>query len=535
MIHQLTYAGIGIYGVVLLCHAVRTRGSDLLEISSHLALVLFLGLLLRSLDDENVRKQIDTSTAILALSASLVSFVFGISIGKSWGMALAATAKSTRARDRDAGHDPKGSAEHYVVRPPQGGLATTLVSDFSRKERIFSDESVCSSKHATPSYTKGDPFKSRIQTAALLLSPSSRSETIDSFSGFNITQVFVDDTIDTLSTIVGASSKADAYKNKKWSLMTLSSNGSYLWTNADKRDGVMLKASTLSATPAHAVACWLLDRQIGTGLEGIMYRSETLLVNEKENICVQRFVCKSERVLLSSRCFLVVTAWRRLGDGSFIIVTRSVPPDVGKGLDKKSVRGCVYASGFLIRTLPEAAEGRSTELLFGVHISFSRSGKSNIDKAKLDEISKCISNSLSQAAVGAADPYNISEQGIESTEAEDRDSLELSQKQRSEVLSVARDTLVKLAHLHHTAPRGDLSAGILQFGCIPHVQADSSEVESGGSNWNDIYNFDGISVSERSDERKTIGTLRATCMIDAPPSVIHDLLTKHSEVFPYTH
>lgn len=524
----IVYAGLTLYGIGLMVKLARSKHGDLLELSGHIALVLFLGLALHSLENENFRKQVDTSTAILALSASLVSFIFGLTVGKSWGMALASV--SFTHKQPDLMRPVKRRSDESATDTSLSQLTGHGMEFKPDRQRIFSEESVDPDAQATPSFARGDPFKRHPASAAMLLSVSSRNEIVDTFEGFRITQDFVDETVDSLTTIIGVTTKVAAYVTKKWSLMSASSNGSYLWTSVSKREGVMLKASALTHTSANAVVRWLLDRQMGTGLEGIMYRSETLLMNEKENICVQRFVCKSDRVLLSSRCFLVVTLWKRLPDNSYIIATRSLPPEIGKIGDKKSVRGHVFTSGYLIRTLSEATEGRSTEVLFGAHVSFSRAGKSNIDKAKLDEISKYVSKSLGQAVVGAADPYVESEELAETKETSNRDNLELTKEQRSDVLLVARNTLSRLETTHRSLHKNRTSGDVLVFGSLPLLHQEVNSENIGHESWNDIYDQDGIRVSERLDDTNTFGTLRASCVIDAPPSAIHNLLTKHSKV-----
>ena len=526
----MLYASLGGYGLLLVFQLIRSRGQDVLEVVGHVALALFLGILCHSLENENFRKQIDTSTAIMALSACLVSFIFGVAVGKTWG-ARAAPTKAPRPKDlRHAGENRnKGST----------AVATTPLPVPSRPERVetrprfMSEDSVdgepeCSAP-STPYFGRGDPFSPQPASAAMLLSPQPKTEVVASYDGFSITRSYINEAVDALATIVGISSKVEKYGSKQWSLLAMSTNRTYLWTSVDKRDGVLLKGSAVAASSASAVVRWLLDRQLGTGLEGIMYRSETLLDDEKENLCIQRFVCKSERVLLSSRCFLVVTAWRKRADGSYIIVTRSLPSEISKGSDKKNVRGTIYASGYLVRTLVDSPEDRSTEILFGTHISFSRSGKSNIDKAKLDEISKCVSNSLSQAVLGAADPY-AEVAGVAPKQPGDKDSLQLSTEQRSEVLLVAKDVLSKLEWTHRSVHNFQRT---IHFGSLRSSNEELMPPELGNVSWNDIYNHDGILVSERLDESKTIGTLRATCTINAPPSVVHDLLTKHPEVGNY--
>ena len=121
-----------------------------------------------------------------------------------------------------------------------------------------------------------------------------------------------------------------------------------------------------------------------------------------------------------------------------------------------------------------------------------------------------------------------------------KDVISLSPEQRRETLVIAKNVLAKLEATHHSALSQNTNHGIFRFGLLPSVNVDlplldnvRSPLSNAGLNntWNDIYNNDGILVSERLDESKTIGTLRATCTIDVPPAILHKLLTKHPEVW----
>jgi hypothetical protein len=578
------YAGAAGYGLLLVVQLVRGGGGGggggrtRLDLGAQAAMALLLGALLQALGrGQAPLRQLDAHSALLALAGSLVLFGFGASVGRQWTLAAVAAAKDKRKGKGKGDHTnststaaataspavtaataPTSTAVELSLSPrhrsnSESGSPYAVRAEGASRARIWSDESVDhGGAGAGVARLSKDPFYAR-PTPASLLSPSHKGENIETYQGFNITRAFVDETVDALSTIVGVSTRAGQYVSKQWKLMPVSSNGTYLWTNTDKRDGLMLKGSTVTTTSAGAVVRWLLDRQMATGLEAIMYRSEVLVMSERENILIQRFVCKSERVLLSSRSFLVATAWRRLGEGSYAIVTRSLPEGVGKAGDKKStVRGCIHACGYLVRSLADAAgAAHSTEVLYGTHLSFSRSGKtgrSDIDKAKLDEISKSVARALAQALAGAAEPYSAAKEPVSLLVGDSRDVLVLSSEQRGEALEVAARVLAKLEDTHRSA-LGHAPRGIFRFGSLPSIHegvavtsphssrgggggGDGSTGSPGGgeNTWNDIYSQDGILVSERLDEHKTIGTLRATCSIDAPPSIIHNLLTKHPEV-----
>lgn len=346
------------YGLLLLLNLVRSRGKDILELSSHIALVLFLSLALHALENQNFRSQIDTSTAILALSSSLVSFIFGVSIGKSIGV------------------HPKVSKPSRVKPsyPVSSGRGAQKANDRNRT-RVMSSEDATPGLAATgnssePMFTLGSLSP---PSASLLLSPSVNKDLIDTFEGYDITRSFISETVDMLLNVVGMSAKSDIYASKQWSLMPISSNNTYVWTSKDKNDGILLKGSAVTKTSPRAVATWLLEQHIGTGLEVIMTRSEVLYLNQKENVAVRRFVCRSDRVMFSSRCFVVLSACRYMADGSCVIVTRSLPSDVDKSSDGKCVRGCIFASGFVIRPVLDTRAGAfldlnillySTEFLF---------------------------------------------------------------------------------------------------------------------------------------------------------------------------
>ena len=159
----------------------------------------------------------------------------------------------------------------------------------------------------------------------------------------------------------------------------------------------------------------------------------------------------------------------------------------------------------------------------------SKTKKTNIDKAKLDELSKSVASVLNQAQSGVAEKYAFLDDSV-APEAS-KDHISLNVEQRSEVFSVARKVLSKLESIHRSA-QGDVAADAFQFGCLPTKQGPANILTPSASrnSWNDIYNSDRILVSESLDDSQSIGTLRATCDIDAPPSVVHKLLTEFPEV-----
>jgi hypothetical protein len=123
---------ITLYFGALVVHAGRSTWSgntDILEICCHVALLLFLSIAMHTLHDEHLNQQISASTAILALSASLVSFIFGISLGRSWTMATVALKKRTYSKREKT----PGGMNSTISRSSFGSVPN-LISSPSREE-----------------------------------------------------------------------------------------------------------------------------------------------------------------------------------------------------------------------------------------------------------------------------------------------------------------------------------------------------------------------------------------------------------------
>ena len=139
--------------------------------------------------------------------------------------------------------------------------------------------------------------------------------------------------------------------------MLTTSNASHIWTGKEKNDSILLKGSITSATSPTAIFHWLLDQRIGTGLEDVMTSSELLHLNAEKKIIIRRLQCKSDRLMFSSRSFVIVTFWFVLDDNSCVIVTRSLPKSVFAASEKNVVRGTVHTCGYYIKPIVPSRDG----------------------------------------------------------------------------------------------------------------------------------------------------------------------------------
>ena len=135
---------ITLYFGALIVHAARSTWSgntDILEICCHVALLLFLSIAMHTLHDEHINQQISASTAVLALSASLVSFIFGISLGRSWTMATIAIKKHTNLKRDKPPFGFQSTRSHGSL-----GSIPSLISARHRDESAGSKGSVYEKK-----------------------------------------------------------------------------------------------------------------------------------------------------------------------------------------------------------------------------------------------------------------------------------------------------------------------------------------------------------------------------------------------------
>ena len=181
-----------------------------------------------------------------------------------------------------------------------------------------------------------------------------------SFSGY---EEQIERAKSTLMSMVGLSGYPGSleYSNRAWMLVQ-SGSDAHVWMSKAKSDGVLVRATCVVNTPANAVYKYLLDKDLGPGIESLAYRTEILKLFHDGNIIVRRVSCKSGSMTSSNRDFMLVTSSSMYPDGTFIIASRStqVPDEITTAMRKTNkngyIRGIVYGSGYVLRPV-QCADG----------------------------------------------------------------------------------------------------------------------------------------------------------------------------------
>jgi hypothetical protein len=284
--------------------------------------------------------EIRASTALLVLAACLVSFVLGLSIGKSWG-------RASKIEERASKKASNGFLTSSITRDEAVAKPSVAVTEFSGTATPTATSSTGTATVAVKSDNIAD------------LNPNS----IFFIEGFTIDKAFVEEACNMLQSIAGVTQVNPVYKGLNWKLMTASSGSASMWLSNEVKGAILMKGSAVVHSGPDAILKWILDQNATSGLEDVMTTCELLHEDMKKHILVKRFICKSDSLMFSSRSFVVVTHWTVMSSGSVAVVTRSLPESVGSSSEKKgAVRGSVHSCGFIVQ--PARHLGRDGNHLF---------------------------------------------------------------------------------------------------------------------------------------------------------------------------
>lgn len=301
-----------------------------LDLSSHFALACFLSLCLYAIHTNALDFEIKASAALLVLTACLLSFVLGLSVGKSWGRATRIDERASRSASASGVTRTKSSSEELIAKPSSAG------------------ETALSAPAVAVTSTGGTGGAVAVMKADNIadLNPNS----LFFIEGFTIDKAFVEEACSMLQSIAGVTQSNPVYKGLNWKLMTTASGSASMWLSNEIKGAILLKGSAVVHSSQVDVLKWLLDQNVTSGLEDVMTSCELLHEDMKKHIIVKRFICKSDRLMFSSRSFVVVTHWTATSSGAIAVVTRSLPVSVAASSEKKgAVRGSVHSCGFLIQ------------------------------------------------------------------------------------------------------------------------------------------------------------------------------------------
>eukprot|EP00602_Paraphysomonas_sp_CaronLab_P002341 CAMPEP_0185032022 /NCGR_PEP_ID=MMETSP1103-20130426/19837_1 /TAXON_ID=36769 /ORGANISM="Paraphysomonas bandaiensis, Strain Caron Lab Isolate" /LENGTH=928 /DNA_ID=CAMNT_0027567755 /DNA_START=314 /DNA_END=3100 /DNA_ORIENTATION=- len=470
---------------------------------------------------------ISLSTALSALCGCLISLIFGISLGRSWGL-----------------------AEAKVQQPP------LKLDPQSERKRVI--------KSKIP-HSQSEPYVGNLQSASAstLHSPAPLGADVSE----DDTQV-VFETAESAKTallsILDVNSNASKSKGdvtmRNWKLAR-TGYSSHMWVSKHKTANILIKGTCFSTMSVVSVAKYLYQNSIWTGLEGIVSQKVELQSMRRNRVVVSRLCCNTGTITSSKREFLVVTYWAEMENGSVIVCTRSLPDSytpptscVGRAQGnasttnrKKSlVRGFIHSCGFVVLPnqvavassgISEAPPKRGCQVLFSANLDMGGSGMSlrRVHASKADAIISYVLDLMDQIhhSLPGIDTTNldsippspgtvldIAMGGESQAPIGESVVMGLTIDQRNDLRKISKDCINRLHLMHASACSVNLSQRT--------ISSDASDLGA-DKKWTTFYDQDGIAISEYCGTDSPVGTLMASCHIAAPPHIVRKLLVEFPE------
>ena len=564
------------------------------EVLVHLVFILTLSHIFRRIEESDIQAQpmlfpsyssiFETIGLCLMICFCCVLFLFALLIGKnslksssskgnksntntiaSSTEATSSTTNSTTKITRKIKLKPKEEASDSnnnsdiseQVTPSESMSSISTTSPLPSTTRlVFESPRVIeqSTTNTTTSSEEGYDVLRRTPSNDLLLVPFPSQVSSKEFD------LFHDEIIaESRSALVALCQGTDNVRN--WKVVRSEiDNNSHFWISKSSADGILLRGKTRVSVPYIVVLKWLLENY-PTGIEGIASKPPFIMQGYHQGtILVRRIVSKKTGGYLSSkREFIVITSNFRYSDGSFVIASRSTDDVLGRPAPAGFVRGKVYTSGYILKTI-NTSDGPVTEVSYGCHIhmmsTYQGSSADKMNESKSEELTRSVlhifdkindSSTFEHYVAGSPQVPTVSGNVLVGTPVEipnsivsnhNNDSNEhvstmdpqslaskspdhngLRQEQVSKLLRVGKDAANKLRILHQS-----------QMTNIDPIGSAHEGGVTNSSSWDKFYDQDGVSVSELIDTNASIGILSAFTTTDAPPSVVRRLLVDQPEI-----
>jgi hypothetical protein len=525
-----------------------TQNSFLLDTFCHLILLLFLYLTFYLMKDELMNLRINLSTALCVLCSCLISLIFGITIGRSWGYAEAKNEKHENQNVSNSNEKKRviKSKNHIPVSSSSSSLPTELMDNFN--SHPFSSAAAAahmphvSSQIVTPMDTQEIYEAAEVAKLNLLstleIHPKPRSDNLQTPSG-------------------------------NWKLVR-SGAQSHVWISTQKTTKTLIKGSCLSSLSPAAVAKYFYQNNLSTGLEGIMKEKEILTSFRRNRVVLTRMLCNLGKLTSAKREFYFVTYWAEMENGTIVICSRSLPdayiPQQSNGggggsstnssssKHKSYTRGFISSCGFVIVpnrllvasndslvTPPSSSsemKKRGCQVLYCVDIDFCSSsmGMKRQHSAKSEAIVNSTLELLDQLSGMAPEDRNAN---IDSLALSPGTLLDhamggmdtpsekhfhgviqgISHQHRLELMNISKDSIQRLLNLHMSSANSSSRLS------LPKSLPSGRELLE--RNWTNFYDQDGIVISEYCGNDSPMGTLMASCHVNVskplPPSLLSSL------------
>jgi hypothetical protein len=522
------------------------QSSFLLDTLCHLVLLLFLYLTFNLMTDDLMNLKINLSTALCVLCSCLISLIFGITIGRSWGYAEAKNEK----------HD-------------------IPISNAIEKKRIIK------SKNNIPASSSSSSLTSSLSTELMdsyMSTQSSSTVSGSQTSSHNVTAMDTQEIyeaaevakLNLLSILeIHPTPRSENFKTPSgnWKLAR-SGLHSHVWISTQKTTKTVIKGSCITSLSPAAVAKYFFQNNLSTGLEGIMKEKEMITSFRRNRVVLARMLCNLGKLTSAKREFYLVTYWAEMENGTIVICSRSLPEaylpphstsasassSSSSSKHKSYTRGFISSCGFVIipnRLLSDSsasAEMRNKragcQVLYCVDIDFCSSsmGMKRQHSAKseaivnstvelLDQLSGMApehrnnsnSNSIDSLTLSPGTLLDHAMGGLETPSEKHFQGViqGISHQHRLELMNISKDSINRLLSLHMTAAAVAVSAGNAVSVSVPKSLSSAS---SRGDRvfeekkWTSFYDQDEIVISEYCGNDSPMGTLMASCHVNVRPS-----------------
>ena len=496
----------------------------LLDASGNFGLILILYASLRIIQNDHLAAKITLPTALSALAGCLISLIFGLSIGRSWGYSLGRDSMPNK-QDRTKS---VGERKRVIKSKPLIGNDTDSLRSMGLVDLPL-----------TPQRSRSRENDTTDDTAAVAVI----------FEAAEAAKASILAVLDIRSNT--SKQRIDDASLRNWKLSRAGIN-SHMWVAKNRSPNIVIRGTCFSPMSVASVVKYLFENGISTGLEEIIGEKETLRTLRRNRVVVSRLACNMGTFTSSKREFVVVTYWAEMENGSVIICTRSLPESFGSELDstptgsvtsqrrKGYTRGVIHSCGFVILPtevsnplndkaatldadqLTGSVGGRATrgcQVLFSADIDLGGSGLAfrRASHHKADAIITYILSLMDNIhdtlpgaeykALNAIPPAPGTVLDAVMTGAGPKSGkssiVGLSHEQVHELKTIAKDCINRLAVLHASA----ISA---EFG---HHNSKSGIAQL-ERKWTTFHDQNGITVSEYCGSDSPLGTIMASCHVN---------------------
>jgi hypothetical protein len=344
---QLAHGFLAAYLLVVLLRLVRAPEMKMSICDAHLidavcqiSTVCLFFATFRILRKENFNIQIPITTVLLTVLAIITTFTFGVSVGRSWGMAEAML-KPREGSAASGGNSGSSSRNKRTIRPkyPIASVTDDSYADTSDDSSMMSQQSVSSRRKAASKEAGSAALSAAKNKSAYLLSKEeedkkkqSENAVVESiFATVESAKISLLSNLE-LNLLPSGEPSSSGVDSGEWKLVR-TGYSSHIWLSKQRRqtsandrvNSIVIKASCFSVMSVTDVAMYLHENAITTGLECIVKNNTSLQLLKNKRVQVNRF-CMGSTLAVAKRDFVAATYWLEIPETrSVVICTQSMP------------------------------------------------------------------------------------------------------------------------------------------------------------------------------------------------------------------